>query len=157
MKIKLQLHAGVPYTTTAIFDSHITAVTNASGVTVTTSGSNFLGDSGLGTYTVTLESGYVLDTVVMSKTDRFAIENIGETSFVVVENSDWTISGSPTITLTSKQSGGGDKMNYDLSTSTKWANLSDGDHTVQIIAKADGYRASEPSESVTVSKGGSNN
>lgn len=38
---------------------------------------------------------------------------------------------------------------YDLSTSTKWANLSDGDHTVQIIAKADGYRASEASSAVT--------
>lgn len=50
--------------------------------------------------------------------------------------------------------GGGDKMTYDLSTSSKWTNLSDGDHTVQIIAKADGYRDSEPSSAVTVTKGG---
>lgn len=44
-------------------------------------------------------------------------------------------------------------MTYDLSTSSKWSTLSDGDHTVTIVAKADGYRDSEPSTSVTVTKG----
>ena len=44
---------------------------------------------------------------------------------------------------------------YDLSTSSKWSALSDGEHTVQIVAKGAGYRDSEKSTSVTVTKGGS--
>lgn len=41
---------------------------------------------------------------------------------------------------------------YDLSTSSKWAALSDGDHNITIVAKADGYRDSEPSSAVVVTK-----
>lgn len=44
---------------------------------------------------------------------------------------------------------------YDLSTSSKWSALSDGEHTVQIVAKGTGYRDSAKSTSVTVMKGGS--
>lgn len=44
---------------------------------------------------------------------------------------------------------------YDLSTSSKWSALSDGEHTVQIVAKGSGYRDSAKSKSVTVTKGGS--
>ena len=40
----------------------------------------------------------------------------------------------------------------DLTTLTGWANLSDGEHTITIKAKADGYRDSEASEGVTVTK-----
>ena len=43
---------------------------------------------------------------------------------------------------------------YDLSTSSKWSALSDGEHTVQIVAKGSGYRDSAKSTSVTVTKGG---
>ena len=42
---------------------------------------------------------------------------------------------------------------YDLSTSTKWANLADGEHTVTIKSKASNYGASNASNSVTVTKG----
>lgn len=42
---------------------------------------------------------------------------------------------------------------YDLSTSSKWSALSDGEHTVQIVAKGTGYRDSEKSTSVTITKG----
>lgn len=42
---------------------------------------------------------------------------------------------------------------YDLSTSSKWAALSDGEHTVQIVAKGTGYMDSAKSTSVTVTKG----
>lgn len=42
---------------------------------------------------------------------------------------------------------------YDLSTSTKWANLADGEHTVKIKAKGAGYGTSSFSNSVTVTKG----
>lgn len=44
---------------------------------------------------------------------------------------------------------------YDLSASSKWSALSDGEHTVQIVAKGTGYRDSAKSTSVTVTKGGS--
>ena len=42
---------------------------------------------------------------------------------------------------------------YDMSTSDKWASLADGEHTVQIVAKGSGYKDSEKSAGVTVSKG----
>ena len=47
------------------------------------------------------------------------------------------------------------QKSYDLSTSSKWSTLSDGEHTVQIVAKGTGYRDSSKSTSVTVTKGGS--
>lgn len=43
---------------------------------------------------------------------------------------------------------------YDLSTSSKWTNLADGNHSVTIIAKAAGYRDSASSTAVTVVKSG---
>ena len=42
---------------------------------------------------------------------------------------------------------------YDLSTSTKWANLADGEHVVKIKARGSGYGTSSFSNSVTVTKG----
>lgn len=42
---------------------------------------------------------------------------------------------------------------YDLSTSTKWANLADGDHVVKLRAKGTGFGDSSFSNSVTVKKG----
>lgn len=42
---------------------------------------------------------------------------------------------------------------YDLSTSTKWANLADGDHVVKLRARGSGYGSSSFSNSVTVKKG----
>lgn len=44
------------------------------------------------------------------------------------------------------------RKSYDLSTSAKWATLSSGNHNVQIVAKASGYRDSEKSAAVTVNK-----
>lgn len=41
---------------------------------------------------------------------------------------------------------------YDLSTSTKWANLADGDHVVKLRAKGTGFGSSSFSNSVTVKK-----
>lgn len=42
---------------------------------------------------------------------------------------------------------------YDLSTSTKWANLADGNHVVKLRAKGSGFGDSSFSNSVTVKKG----
>lgn len=41
---------------------------------------------------------------------------------------------------------------YDLSTSTKWANLADGDHVVKLRARGSGYGSLSFSNSVTVTK-----
>lgn len=45
-----------------------------------------------------------------------------------------------------------EKLSYDLSTSSKWANLSEGSHHVTIIAKADTYRDSKSSIGVDIVK-----
>lgn len=45
-----------------------------------------------------------------------------------------------------------EKLSYDLSTSSKWANLSDGSHHVTIVAKADTYRDSNSSIGVDIVK-----
>ena len=42
---------------------------------------------------------------------------------------------------------------YDLSTSSKWTNLSDGEHVIKLKAKGTGYGTSSFSNSVTVTKG----
>lgn len=43
-------------------------------------------------------------------------------------------------------------VSYNLNNSAGWANLSDGNHNITIVAKADGYRDSEPSSAVVVTK-----
>lgn len=47
------------------------------------------------------------------------------------------------------------KLSYDLSTSSKWTSLSSGTHQVTIVAQGTGYRDSEPSAAVVVSKAAS--
>lgn len=44
------------------------------------------------------------------------------------------------------------KLSVDLTTLSGWSNLALGNHTIKIVAKADGYRDSEPSASVSVTK-----
>ena len=44
----------------------------------------------------------------------------------------------------------------DLTTLPGWSSLSDGSHNITIVAKADGYRDSEPSAAVSVEKTVSN-
>lgn len=46
------------------------------------------------------------------------------------------------------------RKSVDLTTLAGWSALSDGEHTVQIVAKGTGYRDSAKSTSVTVTKGG---
>ena len=44
------------------------------------------------------------------------------------------------------------RISIDLTTLSGWSSLSSGTHNITIVAKADGYRDSEPSEGVTVTK-----
>lgn len=43
--------------------------------------------------------------------------------------------------------------NIDLTTLPGWASLSTGSHSITVVAKADGYRDSEPSAAVSITKG----
>lgn len=45
------------------------------------------------------------------------------------------------------------RINCDLTTLSGWGNVADGQHSIQVVAKADGYRDSEPSEAVSFTKG----
>ena len=45
------------------------------------------------------------------------------------------------------------KVSVDLTTLPSWSSLSDGTHNITIVAKAAGYRDSEPSAAVSVTKG----
>ena len=46
------------------------------------------------------------------------------------------------------------KKQIDLTTLPSWSSLSSGTHNITIVAKADGYRDSEPSAAVSVTKQG---
>ena len=46
------------------------------------------------------------------------------------------------------------RKSVDLTTLPGWSSLSDGTHNITIVAKADGYRDSEPSAAVSVTKQG---
>ena len=75
------------------------------------------------------------------------------------------INNGETITLASNNydTGGGcaiqyyeeaaPKVSVDLATLPGWSSLSSGSHSITIVAKADGYRDSEPSSAVSVTKG----
>lgn len=97
------------------------------------------------TATVTLNSGYILDSVTANE-DGVTISNITDTTFVFQGITD-TVS---TITITSKSSVS--KVSIDLTTLTGWDNVSSGEHQISVIAKATGYLNSEKSTAVTFTK-----
>lgn len=145
---------------TIIFDSHITKVvcesvdspygTPYGGGEWTTSGQTVNGiyDQNL-TYTVTLESGYVIDTVTSSESTNLTIGADGLTFSGQV-----TAGNDATITITSKQ-GGASKQTIDVSTLSGWESLASGDHSITVKTKASGYLDSASSNAVTVSKAAS--
>lgn len=79
-----------------------------------------------------------------------AIINNGETTTLTANN--YTSGGGCAIQYYEEATS---KVSVDLTTLTGWSSLSSGSHNITIIAKADGYRDSEPSAavSVTVSSG----
>lgn len=147
--INLQLYAGNIVSTTIIFDSHITKVKLVDNEW-TTSGQTIEQTAYPNNdFVVTLQDGYVLETVMATNT--FTITNLTETTFRIdPTNLEAT---ETTITLTSKLATA--TKSYDLSTSSKWASLADGEHQVTIVAKADGYKDSNASSAVTVTKSAS--
>ena len=136
---------------TVVFDSHITKVENTYG-SVTTSGNTLRTSDAINpeTFNVTLENGYVIDTVVLDNGDAEAegsLGSIGETSFTVYPGYG-AIAG--TITITSKIPA--PKQTIDVSTLAGWANLATGNHQITIKTKASGYADSAASNAVTVNK-----
>lgn len=144
---------------TIIFDSHITKVvcesvdspygTSYGGGEWTTSGQTVNGiyDQNL-TYTVMLESGYVIDTVTSSESTNLTIGADGLTFSGQV-----TAGNDATITIISKQAS--QKQTIDVSTLSSWESLASGNHSITVKTKASGYLDSASSNAVTVSKAAS--
>lgn len=93
----------------------------------------------------------------------------GETSVYMSDLDGWTNEAYRTIVLDSpatgdlltwltadgvKQTPSTPRLSVDLTTLPGWSSLSDGSHSITVVAKANGYRDSEPSAAVSVTKGG---
>ncbi len=93
---------------------------------------------------VTLKAGYSIDTTTLGTIT-------GNRITIAAENINLNVTLNCTITTKSASS----KLSIDLTTLPGWANLSAGNHTIKIKAKGTGYRDSELSVGVTVSKAAS--
>lgn len=100
--------------------------------------------------TATLKTGYSLKDAVITKTDVGTITGTISGNVVTIPESDIQWDSSFAVNLSTQ--GEVTRKSYDLSTSSKWATLSSGNHNVQIVAKASGYRDSEKSAAAVVKK-----
>lgn len=95
---------------------------------------------------------YYAATLVFNHEERYWIDNKYKViSFGTTPTGDlltW-------LQANGTKQGGASTMSksYDLSTSTKWANLADGEHVVKLKSKGAGYGTSSFSNEVTVTKG----
>ena len=141
------------------FDSHIKKVVATSSMwtksyTWTTSGEVIPGDNTMGasysqivTFDVTLDDGYVIDNVTLDTSYESKLETKNDKQFTIKCGSD--ILGGP-ITITSKKATS--QVSIDLTTLSGWGNVADGQHSIQVVAKADGYKDSEKSTAVNFTK-----
>ena len=150
LKLNLQRFAPAIVFITINFDSHISKVTysraewTASGQSQQTA----IVDGSTGVFTVTLDSGYVLDTVTLgSDFENTTLSAKTDTSFSLLFGN--TSGG--TITITSKKATS--QVSIDLTTLSGWGNVTSGNHVIQVVAKADNYRDSEKSTAVNFTKG----
>lgn len=132
-----------------VFDSHVTQVSNTYG-SVTTSGDSLTTSDQNGSFSVTLEEGYVIDTVVFDNGDdadcNGALSSTSKYSFYISPGYGG-ING--TITITSKVD---EKQKINLTTLSGWSSLSVGTHNITAKAKGNHYTPSDASNSVTVNK-----
>lgn len=91
---------------------------------------------------VTLKAGYSIDTTTLGTV-------AGNRITIAAANIAANVELNCTITTKAASS----KLSVDLTTLSGWANLSEGNHTIKIKAKGTGYKDSELSAGVTVSKG----
>ena len=96
--------------------------------------------------------GVTFTTVAKLATPQNVTANGTTVSWDAVENAtSYDVYADDTVLLGSVAS----QSSVDLTTLSGWANLTDGNHTIQIVAKADGYRDSEKSAGVEVTKSAS--
>lgn len=149
IKLNLQRFAPAIAFITINFDSHISKVTY-SGVEWTASGQSqqtAIVDGSTGVFTVTLDSGYVLDTVTLgSDFDNTTLSAKTDTSFSLLFGN----TGGGTITITSKKATS--QVSIDLTSLSGWGNVANGQHVIQVVAKADNYKDSEKSTAVSFTK-----
>ena len=79
----------------------------------------------------------------------------GTISDITSNSFKWTFGDSANVTITLTSKVATTKKSVDLTTLSGWANLSAGTHTIKIKAKGTGYKDSELSVGVTVSKAAS--
>lgn len=145
---------------TIVFDNNVTKVeiyidSNRTQLesTITTSGSSYNITPQTTYYSkVYMSDGYIIDNVVSSYVTAIPtgdiIRNITNDTFDFVE----TKTGD-TITITSKKTTS--QVSIDLTTLSGWGNVANGQHSIQVVAKADNYRDSEKSTAVSFTKGSS--
>lgn len=94
------------------------------------------------TYAYSKTDGWdpVYQTIIVDETQNVTVEPIE------AENDFWTWFNANAVEVLPE------KLSYDLSTSNKWVDLSDGTHHVTIVAKADTYRDSNQSIGVNITK-----
>ena len=96
--------------------------------------------------------GVTFTTVAKLATPQNVTANGTTASWDAVENAtSYDVYADDTVLLGSVAS----QSSVDLTTLSGWANLTDGNHTIQIMAKADGYIDSEKSAGVEVTKSAS--
>lgn len=143
---------------TIVFDSNVTKVelmygsfTSTPFETITTSGNSYSVAPKADMYVkVYMNNSYILDNVVSNPSTNYngeeAIYNITENTFVFNANS----AGTQTITITSKKAAS--QVSIDLTTLSGWGNVANGQHSIQVVAKAENYRDSEKSTAVSFTK-----
>ena len=93
--------------------------------------------------------GVTFTTVAKLATPQNVTANGTTVSWDAVENAtSYDVYADNTVLLGSVAS----QSSVDLTTLSGWADLTDGNHTIQIVAKADGYQDSEKSAGVEVTK-----
>lgn len=147
IKLNLQRFAAVIYAITMNYDSNVTSVDDNDGTVFTTSGETktVFNANTTYTFTVAMSQGYELDSVT---SDKGNISNVSGNSFQFVNSYDRTA----TITITTKKATF--QVSIDLTTLSGWGNVADGQHSIQVVAKADNYRDSEKSTGVSFTKSG---
>ena len=139
-------------TETWLLNETITSALAQQTVNFVSSGSEFVGIK-----SVAVTSGYELKYYVQQGSSTTDLPAYDTTNGWLDETyRTLTFSIPPTGDLLTWLQTNGNKQvprkSYDLSTSAKWATLTVGNHNVQIVAKASGYRDSEKSAAVTVNK-----
>lgn len=149
MLIKLNLQrfaAPIGVSLNVTLDSGIESIhmttPNEINTTITTNGSYGSLNNTITTFVVTLKNGYIMDKMLVGTSEVTATS---ENTYKYTFNTDEIA-----VSFTSKKSTS--QVSIDLTTLSGWGNVANGQHSIQVVAKADGYKDSEPSAAVSVEK-----